>query len=143
MRMWRLTLCLVLTGCASASGENPFGSGAGGGRGFGRSSGPVELLAISNAFADMHLYVVQEGGRRQSLGMLTGLTRYTFVIPRTFSRREIQILAEPIGGFDRYVTPVLLAYPGQRIRLQLQNNLVLSSAWVEDVYEEEEEEPQN
>lgn len=137
MRTLRLSLCLLLVGCVSASGENPFGGGSG--RGFNLASGPVEVLVINNGFLDMHLYVIQ-GGAPMSLGMVTGLTRYTFNLPRTISDsgREMQILADPIGGFDRYVTPYLLAYPGQRIRVEIQNSVNLSTAWVEDRYDEED-----
>ena len=140
MRTLRLSLCLLLAGCASASGENPFSAGPGGGRAFNRGSGPVEVLVINNGFPDMHLYVIQSGPR-MSLGMVTGLTRYTFTLPRTFvaSGRAVQILADPIGGFAQYVTPYLYAYPGQRIRVQIQNAVNLSTARVEDTYQEEEE----
>ena len=86
----------------------------------------------NNAYLDMHIYVVRSGQTR-SLGMATGLSEATLTLPRQLARREIQILAHPIGGFQSYVTPFLFAYPGERIRVIIQNLLSLSTAWVEEV----------
>ena len=93
---------------------------------------------VNNGFPDMHIYVLQSGQSR-SLGMATGLSETTLTLPRQIveSLREIQILADPIGASRPYVTPFLLAYPGERIRLTIQNVLSLSTAWVEDRYETE------
>ena len=93
---------------------------------------------VNNGFLDMHIYVLQSGQSR-SLGMATGLSQTTLTLPRQIveSLREIQIVADPIGGFRPYVTPFLLAYPGERIRVTIQNLLSFSTAWVEDRYETE------
>ena len=89
----------------------------------------------NNAYLDMHIYVVQSGQRR-SLGIATGLSEATLTLPRQMARREIQILADPIGASQSYVTPFLYAYPGERIRVIIQNLLSLSTAWVEDPVED-------
>ena len=93
---------------------------------------------VNNGFLDMHIYVRQSGQSR-SLGMVTGLSEATLTLPRQMaeSLRGIQILADPIGGSRPYVTPVVLVYPGERIRLTIQNALSLSTAWVEARYETE------
>ena len=62
----------------------------------------------------MHIYVVYAAGQQRSLGMVTGLTRRTLVIPaqviQTLS--GIQLFADPIGTDRGYVSQTLLAYPG-------------------------------
>ncbi len=121
----------MLIGCASAggSGENPFASA----RSRAPRDGPVEVRVENNAYLDMHIYVVYAAGQQRSLGMVTGLTRRTLVIPaqviQTLS--GIQLFADPIGTDRGYVSQTLLAYPGQRIRFTIQNLLSLSTAWVE------------
>ena len=84
----------------------------------------------NNAYLDMHIYVVRSGQTR-SLGMATGLSEATLTLPRQTVLSEIQILADPIGGSQSYVTPFLYAYPGDRIRVIIRNLLSLSTAWVE------------
>ena len=86
----------------------------------------------NNAYLDMHIYVVRSG-QTQSLGMATGLSEATLTLPRQMVLSELQILADPIGGSQSYVTPFLFAYPGQRIRVIIQNLFSLSTAWVEEV----------
>lgn len=101
----------------------------------------VPIAVDNNAYLDMHIYVVYSGGLSRSLGMVTGLSKRTLVIPRSViqTHREIQILADPIGGSQGYLSDTMFAYPGQRVHLTIQNLLSLSSAWIEDDYAEEEE----
>ena len=122
MRMWCWWVCLFLTGCASAG--SPFDPSDA------RDSRPVQVLVQNNAYLDMHIYVVRSGQTR-SLGMATGLSEATLTLPRQTVLSEIQILADPIGGSQSYVTPFLYAYPGDRIRVIIRNLLSLSTAWVE------------
>ncbi len=126
--MW---LCLTLIGCVSAGGgsENPFASQ----RTRALRDGPVEVRVDNNAYLDMHVYVVYAAGQQRSLGMVTGLSRRTLVIPaqviQTLS--GIQLFADPIGTDRGYLSQRILASPGQRIRFTIQNLLSLSTAWVE------------
>lgn len=126
--MW---LCLTLIGCASASGssDNPFATS----RSRAPRDGPVEVRVENNAYLDMHVYVVYGAGQQRSLGMVTGLSRRTLVIPtqviQTLS--GIQLLADPIGTDRGFLSQPILAYPGQRVRFTIQNLLSLSTAWVE------------
>ena len=71
--------------------------------------------------------------------MATGLSEATLTLPRQMVLSEIRILADPIGGSQSYVTPFLYAHPGERIRVIIQNYLGLSTAWVEDLAEEDPE----
>ena len=132
MRFSIVWLCLALTGCASAgstSSDNPFATT----RTRAVRDGPVEVRVENNAYLDMHVYVVYGAGQQRSLGMVTGLSRRTLVIPsqviQTLS--GIQLYADPIGATRGYLSHSLLAYPGQRIRFTIQNLLSLSTAWVE------------
>ena len=131
MRLPSLWLCLTLVGCASVggSGENPFESR----RTRATRDGPVEVRVENNAYLDMHVYVVYAAGQQRSLGMVTGLSRRTLVIPaqviQTLS--GIQLFADPIGTDRGYLSQRILASPGQRIRFTIQNLLSLSTAWVE------------
>ncbi|MDE0083860.1 MAG: hypothetical protein OXT72_14555 [Gammaproteobacteria bacterium] len=131
MRLSSMWLCLTLIGCASASGssDNPFATS----RSRAPRDGPVEVRVENNAYLDMHIYVVYGPGQQRSLGMVTGLSRRTLVIPaqviQTLS--GIQLLADPIGTDRGFLSQPILAYPGQRVRFTIQNLLSLSTAWVE------------
>lgn len=140
MRIFSMWLCLTLIGCASASGtsDNPFASA----RTRAPRDGPVEVRVENNAYLDMHIYVVYSAGQQRSLGMVTGLTRRTLVIPaqviQTLS--GIQLFADPIGTDRGFLSPPVLASPGQRIRFTIQNLLSLSTVWVEGRVGREEDE---
>ena len=131
MRFSSIWLCLTLIGCASASssGDNPFASA----RSRAPRDGPVEVRVENNAYLDMHIYVVYGAGQQRSLGMVTGLTRRTLVIPNQVIQTlsGIQLLADPIGSSRGFMSQPILAYPGQRVRFTIQNLLSLSTAWVE------------
>ena len=131
MRFLSIWLCLTLIGCASASGssDNPFASP----RARATRDGPVEVRVENNAYLDMHVYVVYGAGQQRSLGMVTGLTRRTLVVPNQVIQNlsGIQLYADPIGSSRGFMSRPLLAYPGQRIRFTIQNLLSLSTAWVE------------
>ena len=131
MRFSSIWLCLVLIGCASASGpsDNPFASP----RSRAPRDGPVEVRVENNAYLDMHIYVVYGAGQQRSLGMVTGLTRRTLVVPNQVIQTlsGIQLFADPIGSSRGFMSQPILAYPGQRIRFTIQNLLSLSTAWVE------------
>lgn len=138
MRLSSLWLCLTLLGCASPSGGgNPFQ----GTRTRVPRDGPVQVAVENNAYLDMHIYVYYSGGQSRSLGMVSGLSRRTLVIPNQVVQTlsGIQLFADPIGTSQGYLSQTLLAYPGQRIRFTIQNLLSLSSAWIEGGYAEEEE----
>ena len=102
---------------------------------------PVQIAVENNAFLDMHVYVVYSGGLSRSLGMVTGLSKRTLVIPRALiqTHSDIQLFADPIGGNQGYLSDTMFASPGQRIRFTIQNVPGLSTAWIESDYAEAEE----
>ena len=95
--------------------------------------GGIKVVVDNHAYADMHVYVVHSG-RRWSLGLATGLSKRSFMLPRIVaeSERDIQLLADPIGSRAYYLTDVFYLYPGTQLNLTLRNNLGLSSATVSD-----------
>ena len=94
---------------------------------------PVRVAVENNAYPDMHIYVVYAGGLSRSLGMVTGLSKRTLVIPRQLvqTHSDIQLLADPIGGSQGYLSETLFVSPGERVRFTIQNLPSLSSAWIE------------
>ncbi|MDE0082070.1 MAG: hypothetical protein OXT72_05420 [Gammaproteobacteria bacterium] len=101
---------------------------------------PVQIAVENNAYLDMHIYVIYSGGLSRSLGMVTGLSKRTLVIPRQVihTHSEIQLFADPIGGNQGYLSETMFASPGERIRFTIQNLPGLSTAWIEAGYAEEE-----
>lgn len=87
----------------------------------------IDVVVHNNAWLDMHVYVVQSG-LTESLGMVTGLSADTLMLPRTIaeSGQDMRILADPIGGFGSYLSPTLLVDPGDEIDVDIENNLDLS-----------------
>ena len=101
---------------------------------------PVQIAVENNAYLDMHIYVIYSGGLSRSLGMVTGLSKRTLVIPRQLihTHSEIQLFADPIGGSQGYLSETMFASPGERIRFTIQNLPGLSTAWIEADHAEEE-----
>ena len=101
---------------------------------------PVQIAVENNAYLDMHVYVIYSGGLSRSLGMVTGLSKRTLVIPRQVihTHSEIQLFADPIGGNQGYLSETMFASPGERIRFTIQNLPGLSTAWIEADYAEED-----
>ncbi len=93
----------------------------------------VPVVVQNQGFYDMHVYAVHSGIRR-SLGVVTGASTQTLALPRvmTESDRDIQILADPIGGFNRFLSDPLLVTPGSQINVRLQNDASLSTVTVSD-----------
>ncbi len=103
----------------------------------------IRVVVNNHAFLDMHVYVLH-AGVRQTLGMATGLSRRDFRLPRVVaeSQRDVQLLAEPIGSRDAYVSDVFFVYPGDQLNLTLENYLGLSTTTVSSQRREPEpEEP--
>lgn len=94
---------------------------------------PQEVVVVvdNQSYFDMHVYAVQ-GGVRRSLGLATGISERSFVLPRTFVGRTVQILAEPIGPRTAYLSDGFYLVEGQQMEISLHNNLNLSSATVSD-----------
>ena len=88
----------------------------------------AELVVQNNNWLDAHVYLVR-GGVRTSLGFTTALGKRKFELPSWATLSGVQVLVHLIGG-SSYLTPVVDAYPGDVVRLVLQNSLALSSTVV-------------
>ena len=86
-----------------------------------RSGAPVErttLVVENRGFADMAVYVVN-GAQRIRLGTATGLSKTTLTIPPRVvgTARDLQFLADPIGGSRSGVSQSIYVHPGDRVTL--------------------------
>ena len=90
----------------------------------------AELVVQNNNWLDAHVYLVR-GSMRTSLGFMTALGKREFELPSwaTLAGNDVQILIRLIGGVS-YLTPVVDVYPGDVVKLVVQNHLALSSTVV-------------
>jgi hypothetical protein len=101
--------------CARLGGgpENPFDQD--------RGPSQVRIIVINNDFNDATLFALGSGERRR-LGVVTGKTEASYVIPWRLSgplRIEINILAA-----GSCTTPTIQVDPGDLLELQIQNEAV-------------------
>jgi hypothetical protein len=97
-----------------------------GGRDVETSAGEVALadaahLVVDNqGFLDMTIYVL-EGSARRRLGTATGGTRSRILIPPSVigNGRDLQFLADPIGGRRNSVSQRIFVTPGEEVRLTI------------------------
>ncbi|MBK5186690.1 MAG: hypothetical protein JJD97_00515 [Gemmatimonadaceae bacterium] len=86
---------------------------------------PTTRLHVENqAFLDMNVYVISDGGGRQRLGTVTGNTDQEFVIPAYIigPANSIRILVEPIGSNRAPISNSLSVRPGQTVTLTIPPN---------------------
>ena len=81
-------------------------------------NGQAMLQVENRGFADMVVYAVS-GGQRIRLGMATGNSTKSFVLPAYLIRtgERLQFLADPIGGRRAPVTEELTVQPGDIVTL--------------------------
>jgi hypothetical protein len=81
---------------------------------------------------DMRIYAVREGGASWRIGTVTSSSTQTLELPSWFStiNAEVHLVAVPIGSYQRYAAPPVVASGGDVIELKLRNNLALSSIWL-------------
>jgi len=85
----------------------------------------VTRVQVENqAFLDMNIYVLSDGGGRRRLGTVTGNTNQTFVIPQDVigPANSVRFLAEPIGANRAPVSNSLSVRPGQTVTLTIPPN---------------------
>ncbi len=90
----------------------------------------AKLVVQNNNWLDAHVYLVR-GSMRTSLGFMTALGKREFELPSwaTLPGNDVQILVHLIGGVS-YLTPVVNVYPGDVVKLMVENDLALSSTVV-------------
>lgn len=92
-----------------------------------RRGAPV-VRVTNNNWSNMTLYAVR-GTSRFRLGMVSSMSSAVFRLPPSVTSGSggIQLLADPIGGFGNYMTPALHVSPGEEVRLDIQNQLSIST----------------
>ncbi|MEO8880812.1 MAG: hypothetical protein ABI446_10485 [Gemmatimonadaceae bacterium] len=88
------------------------------------NNGPVAESRIrveNQAFLDMTVYIISNGGARQRLGTVTGNTSQTFVIPPYIigPANQVSILMEPIGSNRASISNSISVQPGQTVTLTI------------------------
>jgi hypothetical protein len=78
----------------------------------------------NQAFLDMTVYIISNGGGRQRLGTVTGNTTQEFVIPAYIigPANSVRFLCEPIGSNRSPISNSLSVQPGQTVTLTIPPN---------------------
>jgi hypothetical protein len=76
------------------------------------------LYVDNRGYPDMVIYAI-DGGRRQRLGTAVGNSTTKLTIPASLIGlgRDLQLLADPIGGSRSSVSDRLFVRPGEEVRL--------------------------
>lgn len=88
----------------------------------------MNTLTVHNDFwLDVVIYVARSGARFR-IGTVPGLGTETFRLSSALvPTQTVQLLADPIGQSEGYLTDMINASPGQRIELKLGSTLNMSS----------------
>jgi hypothetical protein len=103
----------AITACVSASGPPAEPSFAGW-----ESADEIRLEVLNHNFADVTVWMVARDAARSRLGVVTGKTEETFVVPWAFTqplRLEFDLLAGP-----RCQTRSMSVDPGDILQLEIQ-----------------------
>jgi len=75
----------------------------------------------NQAFLDMNVYVISDGGSRTRLGTVTGSSNQEFVIPAYIigPANSVRFLVEPIGSNRSPISNSLSVRPGQSVTLTI------------------------
>ena len=85
---------------------------------------PTRVRVENQAFLDMNVFVLTEGGARTRLGTVTGNTNQVFVIPAYVvgPANSVRFLVEPIGASRAPISNSLSIRPGQTVTLTIPPN---------------------
>lgn len=88
---------------------------------------PITVVVVNNNWSDMVIYALSQGTRIR-LATVTTNTREEIVLPRYLNAdvRELELLADPIGGHGAVLSDPLLLNAGDVVEWHLQNQLSLS-----------------
>ncbi len=119
-----LGICLTVPACSSV-GSSP-------------RNGPLPparettSVNVSNRnWSDVVVYAVRSGTRHR-LGTVTTNQIRRFTLPREMEvpGGDLRLLADPVGGSERFESGTIHVVPGQTIELSLENQLSISSVAV-------------
>lgn len=110
--------------CAPAA---PGGAGAPAPELFAGAAAPPTVRVTNNNWSNMNVYAVR-GTSRFRLGMVTSMATEVFRLPDALADAGgMRLLADPIGGSEQFITPTVQVRSGEVVRLELQNQLQVSS----------------
>lgn len=81
------------------------------------ASAITTIKVVNQAFLDMDVYVLPQGGARLRLGTATGSSSTVLTIPSTvmFGATQLRFVADPIGGQHAEVSTSILVNPGDQV----------------------------
>lgn len=112
---------LSLTACATTGSDKPT-------RTLPYEPEPTTVVVENNNWHDMRVFAVT-GGIRHRLGTVTSMNTRRYRVPQhlTAHGRGLQILVDPIGGQESFLSHRVQVYDGGQINLSVQNHLAISS----------------
>lgn len=123
-----VTLMTLPLGACSSSQLGPSGS-------VDRTTPGGVLVTVDNRHVmDIRVYFVR-GPSSMPLGSVRTLERRSFALPTSMTGHSgtVQLLADPIGSIETYVTDPIPAYPGDEVRWTLAPALQHSTYHVRQV----------
>ena len=95
------------------------------------TAAPPTVRVTNNNWSNMNVYAVR-GSTRLRLGMVTSMATEVFRLPAsvTGGGTGVRLLADPIGGSEQYLTPAVFVGQGEEVKLDLHNQLQISSVSV-------------
>jgi hypothetical protein len=91
-----------------------------------KSATPASVTVRNNNWLDLVIYVVN-GTQRQRLGTVTALSTGSFRIPSVaMGNGQVRLYADPIGSNEGFLTETVTVQPGQRLALDVGQNLSIS-----------------
>jgi hypothetical protein len=116
-RTLTLAVALVTLGGGVAACSRSSGMG-------GTAANPQQATTISvvnQAYLDMDVYVVRQGGQRIRLGTATGNQTTVLTIPSDvlFGPTPLRFIADPIGGTHAEVSTSILVNAGDQVEMRI------------------------
>lgn len=118
-----LGAAMLLSACASGAKQGVSSN---------LESKPISLTVTNQNWLDVDIFAVR-GGSRYRLGAVGGNSSATLRIPAAaMVRGEVQLMADPIGSNDVYMTEVISIAPDEQLQLTVAPRMRMSSyaVWV-------------
>lgn len=118
LRSLALALALVTLGTAAACTRSQTGAG---GTTTANPQQATTISVVNQAYLDMDVYALRQGGQRVRLGTATGNQTTVFTIPRDllFGPTPMRFVADPIGGTHAEVSTSILVNPGDQVEMRI------------------------
>lgn len=119
-----LALAVATAGCWSSRAGDDAGSSR-------FEDRPVTVQVENQNWNTVHVYVVA-GGQFQSLGQISSQSTATYEVTAGMlgSRKEIRLMADPVGSRESFLTDPILIEPGDLVEWTLAQPLVHSRIMV-------------